>query len=801
MPRSPHRIAALATALACTACQPSVEQQAAAARSTIDRYCTGCHDDAERAGDVTLQRVSLTDVAAQIDLWEDVVRQVRGGMMPPSREPLPDADTARQLTAYIEERLDAAAAAHPNPPRKTLRRLSRAEYANAVRDLLAVDIDADALLPGDAEPYGGANAADVLAADPALQERYQAAARRIAAEAVGDVGLESSSAVYRVPADRTQTDHVEGLPFGTRGGLLVSHYFPVEGEYAIRPKLWRSTRGVVRGTETPHELEISLDGARVKLARFGGPAEEIAARTTPGKTGDDIDRRLEARVAVSAGSHDIGVAFAKKSSAPQQEVLQPFERDKLDPRLDTGLPDLDQVIVEGPLKITGPGKAPSRQRIFSCHPEGDTAAAVCADEILTRLARLAYRRPIAAAEREQLKSAYAAARANGRGFEDGVQAGLAHLLAAPQFLFRSEQDPPGTKPGGVYRLSQLEIASRLAFFLWNSIPDDALLDAATSGRLGEPDELESQVRRMLADDRASSLARDFANQWLGLRKLRTLTPDAYVFPDFDDNLRESAIRETELLFETVVREDRPIIDLLAADFTFMNERLAKHYGVDGVYGDQFRRVDGIEEPRRGLLGQASVLTLSSLADRTSPSRRGAYVLANILGTPPPERPPDAPLLPDAADGKRSLRARLERHRADPACAGCHALFDPLGIALENFDAIGRWRDEDAGEKIQGFGDTIHVLRRYGWIYGAAELRDALLTDPDRFTRTAIEKLMTYALGRPLTAADMPAARGIARAAAEQEYRFSALVLGVVQSEPFQMRKAGAPAGAPIGRKR
>ena len=791
------RTAALIAALACAACQPSVQQQATAAKATIERYCTDCHNDAERTGELTLQRVSLTDVAAHTEMWEKVVRKLRAGMMPPSGEPLPDADTTRQVVAYLEERLDSAAAAHPNPGRKALHRLNRTEYGNAIRDLLALDINPAAFLPNDSEAYGFDNIADVLGTDPSLMDRYLSAAWKVTSAAIGDTDIAPSVSTYRVPPDRTQIDHIEGLPFGTRGGMLVSHHFPVDGEYVIRPRLWRNTVDVVRGTETPHELEVNLDGARLTLTRFGGPEDEVPAQMFPGKTADEIDHRFETHVKVSAGEHDVGVTFAKKSSAPRQEVLQPFQREKHDPRMDVGLPELDQIVIEGPLKIAGHGHSPSRQRIFTCYPENDGAAAACADQILSGLARHAYRRAVTAEERQRLNGLYAAERTKGRSFETGVQTALAYMLVTPQFLFRVEQDPAGAKPGSIYRVTDVELASRLSFFLWNSIPDDELLEAAAAGRLSDADELEAQVRRMLADDRASSLARDFAGQWLYLRNLRAVNPDMYAFPDFDDNLRQSAIRETELLFETIVSEDRSVIDLIGADFTFVNERLAKHYGIDGIYGDQFRRVDVTDDTRRGLLGQASVLILTSYPNRTSPVQRGAYVLKNILGTPPPEPPPNVPTLPEATGEKLSMRARMERHRADPACAGCHSLFDPIGLALENFDGIGRWRDEDGGEKIQSDGTEIHVLRNYGPIFGPYDLRQALLAEPERFARTATEKLMVYALGRALKPADMPAARAIVRAAADDDYRFSALVLGLVRSEPFQMRMAGTDAGATV----
>jgi hypothetical protein len=511
-------------------------------------------------------------------------------------------------------------------------------------------------------------------------------------------------------------------------------------------------------------------------------------------------------VAVTAGQHDVGVTFAKKSSATRQEVLQPFLREKHDARMDVGIPELDQVVIEGPLAVAGPGSAASRTKIFTCYPESqqtelpsaDREAAACAEEILTSIAKRAYRRPLADEERERLMSLYTAERDKGRDFETGVQTALAYILVAPQFLFRVEQDPEGAAPGSLYEIGDIELASRLSFFIWRSLPDDELIDLAVAGRLGDPGVLEAQVGRMLADPRASSLARDFAGQWLYLRNLRASSPDMYVFADFDDNLRQSLIRETELLFETIVREDRPLPELLGADYTFLNERLARHYGVAGIYGDQFRRVPVTDERRKGLLGHASVLTLSSYPNRTSPVLRGSYVLKNILGTPPPEPPPNVPALPESTDEKLTMRAKLERHRTDPVCASCHALFDPIGLVLENYDGIGRWRTDDNGEPIDTDAGTIHVLRSFGPIDDPVDLRNAILMEPERFVRGAAEKLMTYALGRGLEHYDMPTVRKIVREAGENDYRFSSLVLGIVRSEPFKMRIAGgdtAPAVA------
>jgi hypothetical protein len=788
---------AVLAALVAAGCQPSVEQRAAAAKDVIDGYCIDCHNDAERTGELTLERLALTDVGAHAEVWEAVVKKLRGRMMPPAGEPLPDAELTTELVAFLESELDAAAAAQPNPGAKSLHRLNRTEYGNAIRDLLALEINANALLPNDSEAYGFDNIADVLGTDPSLMDRYLSAAWKITSAAIGDVDLAPSVATYRVPPDRSQHDHVEGLPFGTRGGMLVSHHFPVDGEYVIKPRLWRNTVDVVRGTETPHDLEVSLDGARLSLTRFGGPDDEVPAQMFPGKTADEIDARFETRVTVTAGQHDVGVTFAKKSSATRQEVLQPFAREKHDARMDVGIPELDQIVIEGPLSVAGSGNSPSRKRIFSCEPASAAEEAPCATEILTTIARRAYRRPITGAERDRLVGLYEAERAKGRDFEAGVQTGLAYILVAPQFLFRVEQDPPGAAPGSLYRISDVELATRLSFFLWGSLPDDELIDSASAGNLSEPDELRKQVERMLADERATNLANSFASQWLYLRNLRAAAPDMHAFPDFDDNLRQSAIRETELLFETIVREDRPLTELLSAKYTYLNERLARHYGVPGIYGDQFRRVELTDPRRHGLLGQASILTLSSYPNRTSPVSRGNYVLTNILGTPPPEPPPNVPTLPENTAEKLSMRARMERHRADPACAGCHQLMDPIGLVLERYDGIGRWRTEDNGEPVVDYGSPIHVLRDFGPIGGPEDLRAAILSQPERFVRTGTEKLMTYALGRALTAADMPTARAIVRQAAAADYRFSAFVLGVVKSEPFQMRIAGTDAGTKV----
>ncbi len=645
------------------------------------------------------------------------------------------------------------------------------------------------MLPNDSEAYGFDNIADVLGTDPSLMDRYLSAAWKITNAAIGVTDIPSTVSTYRVPSDRSQMDHVEGLPFGTRGGMLIKHYFPVDGVYVVKPKLWRNTVDVARGTETPHDLEISLDGARRGLTRFGGPEDERNAQMFPGKTADELDARFELRLEVTAGMHDVGVTFAKKSSALRQDILQPFLREKHDPRMDVGIPELDQVVIEGPLTVSGSGNAPSREKIFSCYPGPEDDAEACAREILTGIARRAYRRPLIDAEEDRLMTLYRQQVDAERGFEAGIQTALAYVLVAPQFLFRVEQDPEGMAAGEIYRINDLEMASRLAFFIWSSLPDDELLDLAVAGRLLEPDVLESQVRRMLADERANVLAHDFAGQWLYLRNLRATAPDLYTFPDFDDNLRQSLLRETELLFENVIGEDRPLLELLDAGYTHVNERLARHYGLPNIYGDQFRRVSVDDERRKGLLGHASILTLSSYPNRTSPVTRGNYVLTNILGTPPPEPPPNVPALPESTGEQLAMRERMAQHRADPACASCHALMDPIGLVLESYDGIGRWRTEDGGTAIDTRSGTIHVLRDYGEINDIVALREAILSRPERFVHTATEKLLTYALGRGLEYYDMPTVRSIVRNSAADGYRFSSLVVNIVTSDPFQMRMA------------
>ncbi len=572
---------------------------------------------------------------------------------------------------------------------------------------------------------------------------------------------------------------------GTRGGIAIRHYFPVDGEYVISPRLYRETVNIVRGLELEHDLEVTLDGHRVVLARFGGPKDEQANYLQPTLAGDEMEKRFQKRMKISAGIHTIGVAFLKKSSATTLELLQPFERERLDPITPVGIPELDKVTIEGPFNATRSDSAPSRQKVFTCRPASPQDEASCAKTILSSLARRAYRGPVSDADMTRLLDFYSKERASGGDFDAGIEGALRFLLVHPRFLYRIERDPEKAVPGSNYRISDLELASRLSFFIWSSIPDEELLAAATAGRLQNPAVLEQQVRRMLKDERARALGSNFAGQWLYLRNLRGLQPDADVFPDFDHNLREALQRETELLFESIVLEDRSVTTLLSADYTFLNERLARHYGVANIYGTQFRRVAVTNEARKGLLGHGSILALTSQNNRTSPVLRGKYVLTNLLGTPPPSPPAVVPPLDENPGRAKSMRDRMEEHRKSPACSGCHKLMDPIGLALENFDGIGRWRTVDNGAIIDPASELADGTR----VDGPVALRQAMLRRPDMFARNMTEMLLSYGLGHGIEYYDMPFVRAIVKDAERSGYKFSSLVLGIVKSAPFQTRRS------------
>jgi hypothetical protein len=678
--------------------------------------------------------------------------------------------------------------------------LNRAEYANAIRDLLAVDIDTSSLLPADDASYGFDNIANVLGLSPALQERYIAAAGKISRLAVGDPATSPIVDTYRVRSDITQDDHIEGLPLGTRGGVLIHHNFPLDGEYVIKVKLLKSTVDLLFGGNAQDEtLEIALNGERVKTLTInpkkkdepkseekvanGGFDPAAATKLSMSQPPDS----LEARVFVKAGPQTVTVAFLKKTLAPVEDLVEPFQRSTFDPSDPKGLPHVLSVSIGGPFDAKGSGDTPSRRKIFSCHPSVTSEEIPCARKIISTLARRAYRAPVSDADVETLLGFYQQGRNKG-SFENGIEMALRRVLASPQFVFRFERDPANVAPGTNYRITDLDLASRLSFFLWSSIPDDELVNLAAQNRLHNPVVLEQQVRRMLADARSQALVDNFAGQWLYLRNLRGVAPDLEEFPNFDDNLRQAFKKETELFFGSIMHEDHNVLDLLNANYTFVNERLARHYGMPNIYGSQFRRVPVTDDARRGLLGQGSILTVTSVATRTSPVQRGKWLLENVLGTPPNPPPANVPPLKENAAGDKAMtvRQRMEQHRANPACAGCHKVLDPLGFALDNFDAVGAWRKlGEGGVPIDATG----VLADGTKVDGPVDLRNALLSRPDVFVGTMTEKLMTYALGRGVEYYDMPAIRSIVHDAARHDDRFSSLIVGVVKSTPFQMRRS------------
>jgi mono/diheme cytochrome c family protein len=759
-------------------------------RQALDRYCVTCHNQRLKTAGLMLDTLDLAKISDSAETWEKVVRKLRTRAMPPQPSRRPDHATYERLIAWLEADLDRAAAARPNPGRPLLHRLNRAEYANAIRDLLALDVDGASLLPPDDSAYGFDNISDVLGVSPSLQERYLSAARTISALAVGDPDVAPGSETYVIRQDLSQDKHIEGLPLGTVGGILVRQTFPLDGEYIFQVKLYRTNLNIVRGLEYAHQVEFAVDGERIHLAAIGGKGDLATLFEKPTDTSDAVDARLRVRVPVKAGPHAVAVTFIQEPSVVDTVRLQPYLRSSVDNFDWSGRPHMQTLAITGPFGATGPGDTPSRRRIFTCSPSADrrrvAAETACAREILSTLARRAYRKPVTDADLRPVLGFYDAGRRQG-SFERGIQMGLQRILASPQFMFRVERDPVNVAAGAVYRISDIELASRLSFFLWSSIPDDELLKVASQGKLKDPVVLERQVRRMLASDRARTLVGNFAGQWLHLRNVRSVLPNSDEFPDFDDNLRQGFQRETELLFESIMREDRNVLDLLRADYTFVNERLARHYGIPNVYGSYFRRVTITDEARRGLLGQGSILAVTSHAERTSPVLRGKWILDNIVGTPPAPPPPDVPVLKENEEGQkpRTMREQMAEHRANPVCASCHKVMDPIGFALENFDAVGAWRTREAGGAIDASGELADGTK----VDGVVTLRETLLSRPDVFVGTMTEKLLTYGLGRGLDYHDMPVVRSIVRQAAASDYRFTALVLGIVNSVPFQMRKA------------
>ena len=684
------------------------------------KYCVTCHNDKARVGGLSLQSVDINNVPAGAETWEKVIRKLRAGSMPPLMAPHPDKASLNSFAAYLENAIDRAAEAKPNPGQTAMHRLNRTEYANAVRDMLGLEIDPAAILPADDESSGFDNIADVLRVSPALMERYLSASWNISRLAVGNPQVTPSTATYRVRPDLSQDQHIEGLPPGTRGGILVKHNFPVDGEYIIKVRLWRNTFDLMRGMEDPHEIEIALDKKRVRTITVGGRPDLIKMAENPGVFGADVDQGLTIRIPVKAGPHSVSAATLLRSHAERDDEIKPFLRTSIDGLDITGDPSVDRLTIDGPYEAGGAGNTPSRAQIFVCRPANAADELPCARRILATLARKAYRRPVQERDMEGLLSFYQRGRNAKKTFDAGIESALQLILASPEFLFRIEEDPANAQVDAAYPLSDLAIASRLSFFLWSSIPDETLLTAAAQGKLKDPAALEQQVRRMLADPRAAALVDNFAEQWLFLRNLKSAAPNMEAFPDFDDNLRQAMKEETKLFIKSVIDEDRGVMDLLNADYTFVNERLARHYGIPNVYGSQFRRVPVTDEARRGLLGQASILTVTSYPNRTSPVQRGKWILTNVLGIPPQPPPPNVPALKENAEGAKplSLRERMEAHRKDAVCAGCHKVMDPVGFALENFDAIGRWRTTDDGVTIDPSGTLFNGVN----IGGAAALR-------------------------------------------------------------------------------
>jgi len=746
----------------------------------VDRYCVGCHSERLRTGGLALSTVELGDVGAHAEVWEKVAGKLRSGAMPPAGLPRPDGATYDRVAGLLEGELDLAAQSRPNPgPLPLLYRLTRTEYRNAIRDLLALDalpqeMDYPLLLPADNAASGFDNIADLLFIAPRTMERYIDAARKISQLAVGDPDLPLMVNIHRLSPEQPQDARDEALPPGTRGGLLVSMHVPLDADYEIDVDVSGRSREA-------DELEITVDGERVALVALGGGGRGGARGAGGGGRGGGQPSTVF-RLPLAAGLRQIGVTFVQHNAFLPEATLLPRLRSR------GTQPAIASVTIRGPYDVRGPGETASRRRIFVCYPATSDEERPCARDVLSTLVRRAYRRPATEADIDDLLPFFDEHRAEA-GFERGIQKALERLLVSPQFLFRIERTPEGATPGRSYPVTDLELASRLSFFLWSSIPDDALLDAAIDGTLRDPAELDRQVRRMLADPRSDALVGTFAAQWLFLGDVERKEPDPLLFRHYDATLRRAFVRETELFLDSVLRSDRSVRDLLDADYTFLNERLAAHYGIPGVHGSHFRRVElPADSPRRGLLGHGSILTLTSYSTRTSPVLRGKFVLDNLLASPPPPPPPDVPALTTdgAAPGETlTIRDAMIRHRANPACASCHAQMDPIGFALEHFDAVGRWRDTDANQAI----DASSVMADGTPIEGAAGLRRVLLERSDRFVEALAERLLMFAVGRNLQYYDRPAVRGIVRQAEESGYTFGALVHGVVESTPFRMRLA------------
>ena len=761
---------------------PSAAPELAARRAVVSKYCAGCHSDAVKAGGMTLSKLDLAHPWQNADLAEKAIRKVRAGMMPPAGLPRPSAAALNGFAASLENSIDVWAAAHPNPGRPALHRLNRTEYANSIHDLLNLDVDAAALLPVDDMSHGFDNMSDVLTVSPALMDGYIRAAGKISRQAIGDPHAGAAMVTYRIPRVISQMRHVDGTPFGTRGGISVMHNFPADGEYTFKMIFYASLDGPLFGRNQGkgQQIEISVNGARVALLDIDPNLKSTDDLRTP-------------PVKIKAGPQRIAAAFIQKFDGPLEDDVMPIELSLADlnnaafPGV-TSLPHLSDFSISGPFHPTGVSDTPSREKIFICHPSAGADELPCARKIISKLARQAYRRPVNDSDLEDLLGFYQRGRNKG-DFETGITTALQAVISSPEFVFRFERTPAGVAAGANYRVSDLELASRLSYFLWSTAPDDQLITAASEGKLSNPATLERQVRRMLSDSRSEALSSNFASQWLHLQNLRTVQPDAFVYPNFDKNLALSMQHETQLFFDSIMREDRNVLDLLTANYTYVDELLAKHYGIPNVLGSRFRRVEIMDENRQGLLGQGSILTMTSISNRTSPVARGKYVMEVLLGTAPPAPPPNVPPLKESADtgALLSVRQKMEEHRANAVCAACHKMMDPIGFALENYDAVGVWRSKDNGFAIDATGQMFDGTK----LDGPASLRRAILSHSGSFLGTFTENLLSYATGRVLEPSDMPAVRSIERQAARSNDHFSSFIMGVVQSGPFRMRRAEA----------
>ncbi len=749
-------------------------------------YCVDCHNETDYTGGLSIEYASPDFVHEEGEIWEKAIKKLATGQMPPLGEEQPSPEQRQTFIASLEAILNQEAQENPNPGAPVLPRLNRTEYQNSIRDLLALDIDASAMLISDDSAEGFDNMSTALQVSATLLEGYVAASGRVAALAVGNPDMTPDFVSYRVPSDASQDRHVMGAPIGTVGGLVFDHYFPLDGTYELSPKLWRSIQDEARGIEFPSTLEITIDKVPVHTANFGGylDTEQGEFSANSFQLAEDIDERFKFTTLLSAGEHTIAVNFSRVPGGPNGEIWRQPDRTSLDRDPLKGPPHLDKVEIRGPFEVTGTGITAAREKIFICEPGAlEDEQLACANEILSSLARQAYRRPVTENEVSDLLGFYEIGNEIG-GFEKGIETGIRRIISGPEFLFRVETAPAGVAEGQPYQISDIELASRLAFFLWSSLPDDELINIATENRLSDSDVLEEQVMRMLADPRAENLTTNFASQWFTLRNLQAIVPDPLTFPDYSDNLRQSSVLETQMLFQSIIDEDRSVLDIINADYSFINEELAKVYGIPGIIGSRMRRVEIEDENRRGILGHSSILTLTSLTIRTSLVTRGKWFLTNLVGTPPPEPPPNVDTQLTEVEGvPQSLREQMEMHRADPVCSSCHQLMDTIGIAMENFDGVGRHRTLDRGVTI----DPVDFLFDGTEITSVADLRNWLVERPEIFASNTIEKLMQFALTRPLDWYDMPHVRNILRESAQENYKFSDIILGIVKSVPFQMR--------------